>query len=75
MLNRARSIAAEHARLSEQLADSFDTKTAKRVGELAPVTNALKEWDKANEVCSPSTSSIYYSIQCKDTHSLRFSPI
>lgn len=52
MLNRARSIAAEHTKLNEQLAESFDAKTAKRIGELAPVTNALKEWDTANEVCS-----------------------
>lgn len=52
MLNRARSIAAEHAKLTEQLAESFDTKTAKRIGELASVTNALKEWDNANEVCN-----------------------
>ena len=50
MLNRARSIAAEHAKLTEQLEESFDTKTAKRIGELASVSNALKEWDNANEV-------------------------
>lgn len=45
-------MAAEHAKLTEQLAESFDTKTAKRIGELARVTNALKEWENANEVCS-----------------------
>ncbi|KAL1962798.1 hypothetical protein VTN77DRAFT_9167 [Rasamsonia byssochlamydoides] len=52
LLSRARSIAEEHANLSELLAESFDAKVAKRVGELAPVANALKEWDKANESIS-----------------------
>lgn len=50
LLSRARSIAAEHANLSKLLADSFDAKVAKRVGELAPVASALKDWDNANEV-------------------------
>ena len=50
LLSRARAIADEHDSLSAKLAVSFDTKTAKRVAELVPVTNALKEWDKTNEV-------------------------
>jgi len=43
-------LAAEHAKLSNRLAESFDSKVAKRAGELAPVTEVLKEWDIANEV-------------------------
>ena len=51
MLNRARSLAKEHGSLSARLADSFDTKIAKRVGELAPISKAVQEWDTMNEVC------------------------
>jgi hypothetical protein len=50
LLSRARSAAAEHARLSSELEKSFDTKIAKRVGELSATTNALKEWESANDV-------------------------
>ncbi|OQD73939.1 hypothetical protein PENDEC_c013G05283 [Penicillium decumbens] len=49
LLTRARLLAAEHAKLSNRLAESFDSKVAKRAGELAPVTEVLKEWDIANE--------------------------
>ncbi|KAJ9203052.1 hypothetical protein DTO164E3_1506 [Paecilomyces variotii] len=56
LLNRARSIAAEHASLSTRLAESFDAKVAKRVGELTPIVNALAEWDKANESISELNS-------------------
>ncbi|KAJ5233461.1 Peptide chain release factor 1 [Penicillium citrinum] len=49
LLTRARLLAAEHAKLSGRLADSFDAKIAKRAGELAPSTAILKEWDNANE--------------------------
>lgn len=51
VLKRARAIAAEHAQLSQKLVDSFDTRTAKKVGETTPIVTALKEWEKANEVC------------------------
>lgn len=50
LLGRARSVAAEHATLSAQLAESFDTKIARRASELAPVTNTLKDWVDTNEV-------------------------
>lgn len=50
LLTRARSVAAEHGALSKQLAEGFDTRTAKKVGELSPVASALKEWEHANEV-------------------------
>ncbi|KAF9887116.1 hypothetical protein FE257_010491 [Aspergillus nanangensis] len=49
LLIRARSLADEHSNLSAQLAESFDAKTAKRIGELAPIANVLGEWDSANE--------------------------
>ncbi|EON69507.1 hypothetical protein W97_08767 [Coniosporium apollinis CBS 100218] len=49
LLTRARSVAAEHGTLSKQLAEGFDTRTAKKVGELSPVASALKEWEYANE--------------------------
>ncbi|KAJ5110742.1 Peptide chain release factor 1 [Penicillium argentinense] len=49
LLTRARLLAAEHAKLSDRLADSFDALVAKRAGELAPVTFILNEWDNANE--------------------------
>ncbi|EEP82113.1 conserved hypothetical protein [Uncinocarpus reesii 1704] len=49
ILYRARSIAEEHATLSRNLAVSFETETAKRVGELTLAVQALKEWDKAQE--------------------------
>lgn len=51
VLKRARAIAAEHAQLSQKLVDSFDTRTAKKVGETTPIVTALKEWERANEVC------------------------
>jgi peptide chain release factor 1 len=37
-------------KLSAQLVESFDTKTAKRAGELASIAGILQEWNKANEV-------------------------
>ncbi|KAL3458482.1 hypothetical protein BJX64DRAFT_301881 [Aspergillus heterothallicus] len=49
LLTRARSMAAEHATLSDQLATSFDPKTAKRLGELRGVAKALAEWNNANK--------------------------
>lgn len=47
---RARSLATEHAALLDELATSFDPKTARRVGELGPVANAVAEWNNANKV-------------------------
>lgn len=52
VLSRARAIAAEHAQLSQKLADGFDTRTAKKLGETASITAALQTWEKANEVCT-----------------------
>ena len=61
-LGRARAIAAEYAELSGQLAKKgYDVKTAKKLGELAPTTSALNEWDKAHSVCSTSSLFMYYT--------------
>ncbi|KAL4864954.1 hypothetical protein BDV12DRAFT_211303 [Aspergillus spectabilis] len=49
LLVRAQTLADEHATLSNHLATSFDSKTAKRVGELGSVAKALAEWNKANK--------------------------
>lgn len=53
LLTRARSIALEHGQLTEKLANAFDTRAAKRVGECGPVVHALREWEKAHEVSPP----------------------
>ena len=50
LLTRARTVASEHKELTKRLADGFDTRAAKKVGEYSPIVNALQEWDKANEV-------------------------
>lgn len=47
LLSRARSVAREHASLADKLANDFDPKAAKRLGELTSTTSALKEYDKA----------------------------
>ncbi|KAI0879053.1 release factor [Hypoxylon argillaceum] len=56
LLERARSIAREHDQLAVTLASDFDTKTAKRVGELSRVTAALKEWDAAQSSIAELTA-------------------
>ena len=43
-------MAVEHERLAVQNAEAFDSKVAKRVGELSSVANALKEWEDAHNV-------------------------
>lgn len=45
LLARARSMAAEHDKLSQEVTDSFDAKVSKRIGELKSVATALKEWE------------------------------
>ncbi|KAI1395023.1 release factor [Hypoxylon fuscum] len=56
LLQRARNIAAEHEKLASALANDFDTKTAKRVGELSRVAEALKEWENARSSISELTA-------------------
>jgi peptide chain release factor 1 len=58
LLTRAHLLTAEHAKLADRLGESFDAKTAKRAGELAPIANVLKEWVKAKDVCSANQQSI-----------------
>ncbi len=52
LLNRARSVAAEHALLSTQLDGRFDSKTAKRAGEIAAVASNVKKWEESEKVGS-----------------------
>ncbi|KAI1635353.1 peptide chain release factor 1 [Biscogniauxia mediterranea] len=47
LLRRAQNIATEHDKLSAALEIDFDTKIAKRIGELSRVTAALREWEAA----------------------------
>lgn len=50
LIDRARSVAAEYSKLSATNAQNYDVAVAKRIGELGPVTAALKEWDEAHSV-------------------------
>lgn len=52
LLARARNMAAEHDRLTEETAETFDVKLAKRIGELKSVTSALKAWEEAQSSIS-----------------------
>ncbi|KAK1977446.1 RF-1 domain-containing protein [Colletotrichum cereale] len=47
LLQRARSIAAEHDALARSLESDYDIKTARRLGELSSVVAALREWERA----------------------------
>ncbi|KAJ3938405.1 Peptide chain release factor 1, mitochondrial [Colletotrichum fioriniae] len=47
LLQRARNIAKEHDALAAALEADYDSKTARRVGELSSVVTALREWEKA----------------------------
>lgn len=62
LIERARKIAAEHDQLTKTLADDFDTKNAKRAGEIASVASALREWDTANS----SISELRGLLESKD---------
>jgi peptide chain release factor 1 len=46
LLDRARSVAAEHAKLTERLASDYDARAAKRLPELSRTTRALEEYEK-----------------------------
>ncbi|MCJ1471475.1 hypothetical protein MMC13_000114 [Lambiella insularis] len=47
-LSRARAIAIEHTKLSQQLTQSYDVKVARKVGELNSTSVALADWEHAN---------------------------
>lgn len=49
LLARAQSIAAEHEKLSREIQEGYDSQSARKIGELSTVTNALKEWEAANK--------------------------
>lgn len=51
LLGRARSIAAEHSKLSGLLVQNFDAKLAKKAGELSNVATIVKQWEHTSEVC------------------------
>ncbi|OBT49886.1 hypothetical protein VE04_09303, partial [Pseudogymnoascus sp. 24MN13] len=47
LLTRARSLTNEHASLSAKTSDTFDSKLAKRLGELQPIASSLASLDTA----------------------------
>lgn len=49
LLSRARAAAREHASIEARLAAAFDTTSAKRLGDLLPITHALQRYEKASE--------------------------
>ncbi|KAI2816452.1 hypothetical protein CBS63078_6232 [Aspergillus niger] len=77
LLARARSLTSEHSTLSAHLAEVFDAKLAKRVGELAPIASTLKEWEHANSSISellsllddPETDAELRSLAVEDLES------
>ncbi|KAB8294895.1 hypothetical protein EYC80_006854 [Monilinia laxa] len=52
LLARARNLAAEHDRLSNETSETFNAKIAKRIGELQDVATALRKWEEARESLS-----------------------
>lgn len=54
LLTRARTVAEDHKELTNKLAEGFNTRAAKKLGEYSPIVNALGQWDKATEVSTPS---------------------
>ena len=66
LLQRARSVAAEHQKLSAANAENYDVAVAKKIGELGPTCTALKDWEDANNV----RKSEYHVPQTKD-HGLK----
>ncbi|KAF2003777.1 release factor [Amniculicola lignicola CBS 123094] len=61
LLSRARTIALEHERLNEKLANGFDSKSAKKLGEYSVIVRALKEWEAASEAAAELTTLIHDS--------------
>ncbi|KAJ4983832.1 RF-1 domain-containing protein [Stagonosporopsis vannaccii] len=61
LLSRARNIALEHKTLTDKLANGFDSKSAKKLGEYSPIVSALEKWDKANESVAELASLIHDS--------------
>ncbi|KAL8743456.1 MAG: hypothetical protein Q9184_008110, partial [Pyrenodesmia sp. 2 TL-2023] len=49
LIGRAQATAAEHDKLSRQIQTEYNGQVARKIGELSPITNALKAWETANE--------------------------
>jgi len=50
LLERARAISEEHGQLSVRNVENYDVTVAKKIGELGPVTEALRDWENAQNV-------------------------
>lgn len=50
LLQRARSVAAEQQQLSQENALNYNVAVARKIGELGPITSALKDWEDATNV-------------------------
>lgn len=62
LVERARRLAVEYEQLNQKLANDFDSKIAKRAGEIAAVATALREWEDANS----SLSELRSLLESKD---------
>lgn len=62
LVERARKIAVEHDQLSQKLATDFDSKIAKRAGEIAGVADALRDWENTQS----SLSELRALLESKD---------
>ena len=49
-LEHARSIATTHDELNQELAASYNLKTARQVGELSNTVTALRKWESVSKV-------------------------
>ncbi|KAH7397011.1 hypothetical protein DE146DRAFT_678653 [Phaeosphaeria sp. MPI-PUGE-AT-0046c] len=72
LLTRARDIALEHKQLTDKLANGFDTRAAKKLGEYSTIVRALGEWDKANESVTELTSLIHDSTTDPELKTLAY---
>lgn len=52
LLERARSISAEHAKLSKDIANEYDSTVARKLGELSSTAKALEHWEIAQNSLS-----------------------
>lgn len=63
-------MALEHDKLMEETAETFDSKIAKRIGELRSVTTALKEWDDTQDSLSELNSMLADPTTDAELHEL-----
>lgn len=52
LLEKARSIFAEHSQLSKDLANEYNITVARKLGELSSTAKALEQWESAQNVCA-----------------------